>query len=250
MLRSIEEVRGYKLEASDGDVGKCKDFLFDDQHWTIRYLVADTGGWLSGRKVLISPISLNRPDWDSRRLHTRLGKSRIESAPPLDADAPVSRQYEIDYHAHFGWPVYWQDTGVWAAGAFPQPLFSDHARVALKEPEMIEATGDPNLRSVAEVKGYEIKARDGMIGHVDDFILDDENWTVRYLVVDTRKWLIGKRVLVSPLWVADVRWDQREVEVDLTRAQVKDSPEFKPDEPVNRTYEARLYDYYGRPHYW
>jgi hypothetical protein len=182
--------------------------------------------------------------------HTRLGKSRIESAPPLEADAPVSRQYEIDYIAHFGWPVYWQDTGVWAAGAFPQPLFSDHARVALKEPEMIEATGDPNLRSVAEVKGYEIKARDGMIGHVDDFILDDENWTVRYLVVDTRKWLIGKRVLVSPLWVADVRWDQREVEVDLTRAQVKDSPEFKPDEPVNRTYEARLYDYYGRPHYW
>ncbi len=249
MLRSVSEILGYRLQATDGDIGRCKDLLFDDRHWTIRYVVADTGGWLSGHKVLVSPISLDRPDWSSRRLITRVNRQRIEAAPDLDEDAPVSRQYERQYHAHYGWPVYWSGAGVWAADAYPAPLFDTGAQVALEDAED-ESDPDPHLRSVDEVKHYEIAARDGTIGKVSDFIMDDQTWTIRYLVVDTHKWLPGKRVLISPLWVKSVDWGGRDVQVDLTREEVRKSPEFDPDAPVNRDYEVRLFDYYGRPHYW
>lgn len=251
MLRSISEILGYKLQATDGDIGRCKDFLFDDRQWTVRYVVAETGGWLSGRKTLISPISLDHPDWNSRRLITKLDRKSIENAPELDEHAPVSRQYEQKYHAHYGWPHYWRGTGIWAADAYPQPLYDDvgQSQLAVEEAEE-EIEGDPHLRSVNEVIDYKIHANDGEIGRVSDFIMDDETWTMRYMVIDTRKWLVGDRVILSPHWVKEVNWGDRRVEVDMTREEIKNSPEFKPSEPVNREYEVRLYDYYGRPRYW
>lgn len=248
MLRSVAEIVGYRLQATDGDIGRCKDLLFDDAQWTVRYVVAETGGWLSGRKTLISPISIERPDWGSRRIVTRLDRKQIESAPELDADAPVSRQYERRYHAYFRWPRYWGGAGIWAADAYPQPLFDDEGRVAVEEAD--EDSGDPHLRSFEEVKGYRISARDGSIGQVDDLIMDDASWAIRYLVVDTRRWLPGKKVLVSPLWVTAVHWSEQDVHVDLDRDQIKDSPKYDPTAPVNRDYEVRLFDFYGRPHYW
>jgi hypothetical protein len=249
MLRSISEIMGYKLEARDGDIGRCKDFLFDDRRWTVRYVVAETGGWLSDRKTLISPIALDGPDWGSRRLRTRLDRKSIENAPPLDEDAPVSRQYEMKYHAHYGWPHYWRGTGIWAADAYPQPLYDDvgQSQLAVEDEEV---DGDPHLRSMDEVIDYRLEAQDGKIGHVGDFIIDDETWQIRYVIADTRKWLSGKRVLLSPSWIRGVHWGEQRVAVDLTREEVKNSPEFKPSEPVNREYEMRLYDYYGRPRYW
>ena len=248
MLRSVKEIYNYILQAEDGEVGRCKDFLFDDEHWTIRYMVADTAKWLPGKKVLVSPISLGEPDWGTEHFPVGLTKKQIEDAPGLDEDAPVSRQHEIRWTQHYGWPYYWEGGGVWGTGGYPNALFSRKDLEAASEE--ISGAGDRHLRSAREVTGYRIQATDDEIGHVRDFILDDETWTIRYMVVDTRNWLPGKKVLVAPVWINSIDWAENRVKVDLTTEAVKNSPEYDPSAPVNREYEERLYDFYGRPKYW
>lgn len=107
MLRSVNDLEGYAIEASDGKVGKVIEFYFDDEKWTVRYLVADTGGWLTGRKVLISPSALGDIDWDSRQLHVDMPKKRVENSPDIDTDKPVSRQHERAYYDYYSYPYYW-----------------------------------------------------------------------------------------------------------------------------------------------
>jgi len=252
MLRIAKEIQGYVLKAEDGDIGRCKDFLFDEQHWTIRYMVADTGRWLPGRKVLIAPIALGEPDWQNRRFPVRLTKEQIERAPSLDEDAPVSRQHETQYFQYYGWPTYWGGIGAWGAGAYPPaaPLVPpwDPQRKPFSRFET--EAGDEHLRSVNEVTGYRVQAEDGEIGHVEDFIVDDATWTIHYLVVDTRNWLPGKKVIVPPSWSVSVDWGQSKVFTDLQQEQVRNSPEFDPAAPMNREIEERVYDFYGRPRYW
>lgn len=251
MLRSLEEITGYVLEAKDGSIGRCKDFLFDDRCWTIRYMVADTRRWLPGRKVLISPISLDKPDWATRSFPVRLTRRQIREAPDLDEEAPVSRQYETSYYRYFGWPVYWAGSGVWGTAGHPGLLYaSTTLDPGAAESSVEPAPEDPHLRSAEEVRGYRIQATDDDIGHVEDYIADDETWSIRYLVVDTRNWLPGRKVLVSPAWLGFVDWGSRTVEVLLRREEVEASPEYDPHTPVNREYETRLYDFYGRPKYW
>ena len=248
MLRSVKEVFGYVLSAEDGEIGRCKDFLFDDQVWTIRYMVADTGRWLPGRKVLVSPISLGEPDWRSRRLPVRLKKQQIEGAPDLEEDAPVGRQYEICWTRYFGWPYYWVGSSLWGIADNPGALYVQQEVRDEAAEEFADA--DRHLRSAGEVAGYHIQATDGEIGHVEDFIMDDEAWMLRYVVVDTRNWLPGRKVLVAPVWIESVDWAQRKVVVGLDQDHVRRSPEYDPSVPVNREYEERLYDFYGRPRYW
>jgi sporulation protein YlmC with PRC-barrel domain len=246
MLRNIKEITGYRLQALDGEIGHCKDFLFDNQHWNVRYMVADTGKWLPGRKVLVSQVSLGEPDWSSRLFSVKLTKEQVEHCPSLHSDAPVSRQYEMKYHKHYGLPHYWSEFGVKGGIAYPDlPYAEKKAAVDTAEPE----SGDDHLGSAHEMTGYHIHASDGEIGHVEDFIVDDDTWTMHYLVVDTRNWLRGRKVLVAPTWIDSVDWGKNKVIVDLTRKQVKNSPEYDRSAPVNREYETRLYDSYGRSKY-
>jgi len=247
MLRSVKEIQNYVLQAKDGEIGRCRDFLFDDRFWAVRYMVADTGKWLPGKKVLISPISLGEPDWASRIFPVRLTKKRIEEAPGIDEHAPVSRQHEILWTQYYGWPYYWSGTSVWGAMSYPGALYD----MNLANDKTSEApSGDDHLRSVHEVTDYRIQATDDEVGHVEDFIADDKTWLIQYVVVDTRNWLPGKKVLISPSWMDSIDWKERKVSVNLTREQVKASPEFDPLLPINRAYEERLYDFYGRPKYW
>ena len=225
MLRSTNEILNYVLLATDDELGRCKDFLFDDRFWTVRYMVADTRKWLPGRKVLVSPSSLGEADWASRRLPVRLPRETIESAPPLDEDAPVSRQDEARFVEHFDWPVYWAGGGLGgprpALGALGEAARRASVETAAKD----EARpGDPHLRSTREVTGYDVLATDGEIGRVKDFIVDDAMWTIRYLVVDTGPWLTGRKVLVAPTWVEGVDWSDGAVDVALSRRQVEESP--------------------------
>jgi len=249
MLRSIRELRGYKLAATDGSIGKVKDFLFDEEHWTVRWMVADTGGWLPGREVLISPVSIGEPDWQSRSFPVRMTKQEVEDSPGIGADKAVSREYERIFFNHFAWPYYWSGTGIWGSSFAPGPLFAPQGEMAEIE-DSPETDREKILRSVEELAGYHIQAQDGEIGHVEDFVVDDESWRLRYMVVDTRNWLPGGKVLVATDWLEAVRWADRVVTTDLSRAAIKESPEYRPSEPVNREYEMRLYDYYGRPAYW
>jgi hypothetical protein len=239
MLRSLKTLRGYTIQAVDGEIGKVDGFFFDDSTWTIRYLVADTGGWLFNRLVLLSTVSLGRPDWEKGVFPVSLTKDQVENSPPVVLDRPVSRQMEDKLVGYYGWPTYW--TGATAAAV--------SKRVAeMKKESLVHS--DPNLRSTREVVGYHIHAVDGEIGHVEDFIAEDDTWVIRYLVVNTRNLLPGKSVLVAPTWVEQVSWAERDVYLGLAQAAIKNAPEFDPGAPVNRAYELRLYDYYGRPKYW
>jgi hypothetical protein len=248
MLRSLNDLDGYTLSASDGDLGSVVNFLFDDQQWTIRYLVADTDRFFDRRRVLTSPVSLRQADWSTRRLHVALTRERIQHSPSVDTDKPVSRQHERDYSRYYGYPYYWGYTGLWGMGAYPGWLaagsWHDTAIAHLGE------EADLHLRSAREVRGYHIQGRDDVIGHVEDFIVDDETWELRYLVIDTSNWWFGKKVLVAPHWANLISWEERMVYVDLPRQAIKNSPAWNAGIAVNREYETRLYDYYARPVYW
>jgi len=240
MLRSTRKIIGYHIRATDEEIGTARDLCFDDQSWRFRYLVVDTGVWLPGRQVLVSPESMGEPNWNAQTIPVDLSKSQIEQSPPVGTDQPVSRQHEAQLAAYYGWHPYWA----------PGPL----AGVVAAAPKPAESTegpeGDPHLRSLNEVLGYHIEATDGRIGHVEDVIAETDDWTVRYVVVDTRDWLPGKKVLISPEWAERIDWSKGAVHLNLAQEQVRDAPKFDPSSPVNREYEERLYDYYGRPPYW
>jgi len=235
---------GYSIRATDGDIGKVREFYFDDQTWTVRYLVVETGGWLSGRHVLLSTAGIGRPEWEKHTFPTVLTKEQVEKSPPIDMDKPVSRQMEGKLHAYYGWFPYWTGAGAAVAAAAAEMAAQK------EESQADELQEDSHLRSTREVTGYHIQATDGEIGHVEDFIAEDEGWIIRYMVVNTRNWLPGRSVLVAPTWVEKVSWPERMVFVDLDRETVRNSPKFEPSAPVNRQYELRLYDYYGRLKYW
>lgn len=245
MLLKAKALKGFKLDSLDGEIGKVSEFYFDDQYWAIRYLVADTGGWLTGRQVLISPYALVGAVKESEAIVVNLTKQQIQDSPSLESDMPVSRQFEMDYHGYYGWPMYWGGPMMW--GAYPY-LARDPNQ--WNTPTDIEKSWDPHLRSTDAVTGHHIQATDGEIGHVEDFILDDETWAIRYLVIDTRNWWPGKKVLVSPEWIERVSWTESKVFVKLSREDIKASPEYKEDVLVTRDYESGLFRHYGRDGYW
>jgi hypothetical protein len=249
MLRSTKELMGYHMLATDGQIGKVKDMLFDDRLWMVRYLVVDTGSWLSGRKVIVSLAQIGEPEWERRVIPVGLTMNQVEDSPPLDADAPVSRKYERLWLERFRQPAY-----PMPIGPMGTPIVADTGVMDAADRKEAKAMAEEKdestpLRSIDEVSGYDIRATDGEMGHVEEFIADEE-WMLRYLVVDTRKWLPGRKFLVSHEWLRSVSWPKQEVVVGLSRRLIEESPKYNPSEPVNREYEERLYDFYGRPHYW
>ncbi len=245
MLVKAKTLQGYKLDSLDGEIGKVKEFYFDDKHWTIRYLVADTGNWLTGRQVLISPYVLATAHREEQYITVLLTKKQIEDSPSLDSDKPVSRQFEEAYHGYYGMPMYWGGPYMW--GAYP---FLMHDRKTWKEPTYNEKTWDPHLRSTQDVRGHHIEATDGEIGHVEDFIVDDETWAIRYLVINTQDWWPGKKVLISPQWIEGVSWDEAKVFVNVLRESIKQSPEYTEQALLTREYETELHRHYDRQGYW
>lgn len=251
MLRSMNDLQGFTIGATDGDIGRVDAFYFDDTSFTVRHLVVDTSGWLTGRKVLISPMALRAVDWDGQRIEAELTKAQVEQSPDIDTDQPVSRQQEINYYRYYGYPQYWEGPYLWGLG--PYPVVTPEGAAATYERRWewgANVRGDPHLRSSAQVIGYYIQATDGEIGHVEDFLVEDSSWAIRYMVVDTRNWWPGKKVLVSPEWIKGVEWSDSKVHVGVTQEQIKKSPEYDPSNPIERDYETRLHDYYGQPSYW
>ncbi len=259
MLRSINNLKDREIQATDGPIGSVKNFFFDDHTWKVRYLVVDTGNWLSGRKVLVSPMAIGDPAWVAERLNLALTREQIEKSPGIDTDKPISRQQEEEYSGYYGYPFYWGG-GSSPAGQIPMG-YPDRVSVAsglatasapakTSEPHLSGQPGDGHLRSAKEVIGYYLEAEDGDIGHVEDFIVDDQTWSIRYMVIDTVNWWPGKKVVIAPQWIARVNWEQSKVYIDLTRAYIKRAPEFSAASLNNRDYENSLYDYYGRRQYW
>lgn len=246
MLCSVKQLSSFELIARDGDIGKVREVYFDDDRWVVRHLVVGTGGWLSGRDVLISPHAVQRLDSGGHRIELALTRRQIEEAPGVDTDKPVSRQHEVPLYDYYGYPYYWTGGGMWGLAAYPLGGVAwERPKDPATPPETSPAeAGDPHLRSSNEVSGYRIEASDGEIGHVDDFLFDERSWQIRYAVVDTRNWLPGRHVLVSPDWIAGVDWSDRRVRVTITCEAVKSSPEYEP-QALTRDDEERLLRHFG-----
>ena len=246
MLCPVKELTGYKVRALDGKVGKVADAYIDDLAWFVRYVVVDTGNWLSPHKVLLSPEAFHVPDTATRTIPCQLSKDTIESAPPVETELPVSRQQEEKLRAFYSWPNWWSTPMHGLVIPTAGELIAANAPPATVE----ISDADPHLRSASEILGYHIEAADGDIGHVDDLLLDDITWAVRYFVLDSKNFLPGKKVIVSPHWISEIRWEDRKVALPLTRKNIEEAPEYDSDVPLERRYEQALYDHYGRPRYW
>ena len=229
MLRSTNDLIDCTISATDGLIGRVRDCYFDDQTWGVRYLVVDTGTWLSSRKVLIPPSTIVTPNWAKQLLSVRMTRQQVEDSPNIDTDRPVSRQHERTLLKHYDYPCYWNGSA---------PL---NASAAIHD--------DQHLRSSEAIANYHIHATDGQLGRVA-CLLFDENWKIRYLVANTSDWWLGHQVLIAPQWIADVSWDDRTVAVRLTRDAVKTSPPYRARAQLNRDEEIRLHSHYRLPGYW
>ena len=234
MLRSIKQLNGEKLHASDGDMGHVKDFYFNDQKWVVRYVVVDTGSWLLDRLVLISPHAFGNPDQKSNFLTVNLTRQQIENSPPIDSHKPVSRLYEEEYYRYYGLPSYWVGEGMWGMDAFPMvPLSANPLPIglAVESDSVHDTPPEPHLRSAHAVTGYYLQTSEGTIGHVTDFMMDDKSWEIRHLVVETGSWFSGKKIVISPSQVDQISYEDSKVFVNLTKEAILQAPEFHVPKP-------------------
>ncbi len=232
-LRNAKDLLGYSIRATDGNIGTITDFYFDDERWTVRYVVVDTGGWLTGRRVLISPRAFGVPEWHAKVLPVSLTKTQVQNSPDVDTTKPVSRQHEAAHLGYYEYPFYWGGSGLWGMGEYPGDLSSQtaieqelRANAPAEEPAPVDE--DSHLQSVNAVMGYQIHATDGEIGHVDDVLIDERNWAIRDLIVSTSNWWGGHKVLVAPSDIASVSWPDAQVAVTLSRADVQKAPAYDP----------------------
>jgi hypothetical protein len=226
MLQNIKNLYGEKLLASDGEIGHVQDFYFDDQNWAVRYVIADTGSWLAGKQVLLSPHAFGPPQEGGKLLQVNLTRKQIEESPSIESHQPVSRQYEEEYHRHYGWPCYWEGGGLWGPRALPileteaEPPAGKSDRTSGLQPE----GADTHLRSTLALDGYRLEASDGKIGHVSDYMMDPGSWEIRRLVIKIGHWLGGKEVEIATTKIDRISYDESAVFVNMTGKNVEQSP--------------------------
>jgi uncharacterized protein YrrD len=250
MQRKIKNLIGFEIGATDGEIGEVKEFYFDDLTWTIRYLIVETGNWLNNRKVLIATEALLTTDWENKVFLVNLTKEKIKNSPHIDTELPVSRQHEIEMYQHYPWTNYWGG-GVLGGGMGVSGMMTgtyepfEEAVKKNKSEDTKDADNDLHLRSTRKVTGYTIHANNGEIGDVEDFMVDDITWKIEFLEVDTGDWFPGKKVLISPKLVKEIKWERSEVVLNISIEKVKNSPEYEPTEEISVSYTANLQNYYG-----
>lgn len=252
MLHSVKALDGFPIAAVDGELGRVKDIYFDDATWTIRFLEVDTGGWLTGRRVLISPISIAAINWSHKAVDVKLTRQQVHDSPGIDSAKPVSRQHETALYNYYGYPYYWSGPYIWGYTVFPvlveQTPFEDPESQAIRaQLEGDTSEEDPHLRSKDEVIGYDIEATDETVGHVDDFLFDEKDWSIPLMVIDTRNWWPGKHVLISPKRIERVSWEEKTVVVNVTREQIEHSPEYDAHHPPEPEAVEEVYRHSSGP---
>lgn len=251
MLWKASALKEFKIQASDGEIGVVKDLLFDDKTWTARWLVLDTGFWLFGRKVLLPVSALGKPDFALRHLTVQLTRQQVKDSPSVDTDLPVSRHIEAHMYNHYGWDPYWY------GGLAPMGIAGPGTTMFMprqgfdSEPQYRNGTdpmpddGDPNLRSVDAVIGHHIEATDGEVGHAEDFLFDADNWQIRYIIVDTKNWVSGQKVVISPLLIRDIDWNTKCINLNVDIGKVKTSPPYDPTMTQDGNFNHRFHE-----HFW
>jgi len=252
MLWNSSGIIGHSIAASDGPLGKVSDLLFDDLSWQIRWVVVDTRHWLSGRKVLLPTSVLGHPHVLDRQFPVRLTMKQVKDSPDIDSHQPVSRQMEANIFDYYGWAPYWGSGyflggygGLYAGGAMASSPALEPGYPVVDRRDHPRASPDPHLRSVEAVRGYHIHASDGAIGHVEDFLVEEADWSIHFLVVDTRNWWRGRKVLISPRSARKIDWATTQVDLTIDRQKVKDGPAYDPTMTVDQAYEKHYHSYYG-----
>jgi sporulation protein YlmC with PRC-barrel domain len=244
MLQTTNNLKKYHVFAADGSVGTVQDLYFDDEKWTIRYLVVHTGSWLLGRDVLISPVAFRGFDDREKMILTDLTKDKIEKSPAIDTAQPISRQHELEYFQYYGWPYYWAEASAWGVTGLPNPL--SFPPPPLEEPPHEKGESEVRLRSTSEIIGYHIQARDLQIGHVEDFIVHDATWSITGLLVDTRNWWPGKKILIPHSIVESVSWIDRTISVGVSQDQLQHAPEYVDETSLTPGFHRQVQNYFER----
>lgn len=232
MQRNIKSLTGYSMEATDGDIGKVDEFYFEDTTWVIRYLILKTGNWFLYRQVLISPQAIIKTEAGPEIFAVNLNKEQIRTSPDIDTDKPVSQQQDIQLYGHYAWQRY-GGGGFYAGGSAAvmdnNPII-DEKITKEADPKDKRSDDDIHLRSTETIIGYAVHASDGDFGHVSDFIFDDANWQIIYVVVDSHNWFGGKKFLIETGTIKEIQWENSKVIVNISQEAIKDCPVF--DEPV------------------
>jgi uncharacterized protein YrrD len=251
MLWNASALRGFTIEATDGTIGTVSDLLFDDHTWTTRWLVVETGGWLSRRKVLLPLSALGKPDEATRQFSVHLTRQQVKDSPDVNTDLPVSRHKEAHVYNYYDWNPYWTSGFASMSNAIATPFVLPITREDLSPRDQDEGTdavqddGDPHLRSALAVIGGHIAAIDGEIGHVEDFLIDDETWHLSFMTVDTKNWLPGQRVLLPVRLIREIDWFSGIIDIAIDRATVKGSPPYDPQMTSDGPYNDRSHQYFG-----
>ncbi|MEI6098519.1 MAG: PRC-barrel domain-containing protein [Alphaproteobacteria bacterium] len=250
MLVKATDTNGYDVQASDGTLGIVVDLLFDDASWTVRWLVVETGNWWADRRVLVPASALGRPDSKARKLPVHLTMVQIEGSPDVDTHRPVSRQYESSAYDYYGFSPYWgtdlylSGFAYWG-GRVPMAASLETERREEEIAQLQRQNDDQNLRSMAEIIGYHIHATDGQIGHLSDVLIEESDWTLRYLIVNTSNWWQGREVLISPRSTQFIRWTERLIYLAVDRDQIRSSPDYDASRPVDMAFAADMDSHYG-----
>jgi hypothetical protein len=224
-LQNTEKLYGHKLVALDGDIGHLRDFYFDDNIWVIRYAIADTGTWLTGRLVLLSPHAFGKLDQGEKTLHINLKKAQIQDSPPIESHKPVSRQDEAEYYRYYGWPAYWAGDAMWGIGSYP--VIVPPAEGEIEERRSYYHRDDKHLQSARDIAGYPIQATDGELGHVKGFLVDDRSWAIRELIIEAGHWYSGKEIRMATDKVTWISYNECKVHVSLTKADIQRTAEHE-----------------------
>ena len=246
MLVTASHMKDFTIHARDGEIGKIEDFYFDDEKWTVRYMIVNTGSWLMGRPVLISPILFSQVDWQSKRVDLSMTKLQVQNSPGIDTHKPVSRQHEAEYMMYYGSPYYWGGPDAWGSGPIPTRIAGPFLPSVLKTEHDPVPLADSHLRSTSAVTGYHVSAADGAMGHVEDCVLDTDTWTIRYIEINTSYWWSGKTVLMSPEWIDSLSWLNTNMSINLLRETIKSAPEYTESTLITRAYELKLHEHYDR----
>ena len=248
MLQSINDLKGYSIVATDGEIGNIEEFYFDDTNYVLRYIVANTGNWLTGKQHLISPFRITHLDKENRKIRIALTKKQVMESPGVSKHLPVSRQMEKLVSDYYGNEYYWDarpNLNPAQLAVANGAAATVRSAVTAGTHKVAEPLPDVHLRSVQEVASYEISAIDGVIGTVEDFIIETDDWKINYLTIDTGRWLPGKHVLISSGWIDQINWSYRKVAVNLTQDQIEKSPNYEKVAAITHEYETRLRNHYN-----
>lgn len=250
MHTQVKNIEGLHLAADDGEIGHVTDLYFDDATWVIRYLVVATGSWLFGKRVLISPNAVERVEWESKHIRIGLSREQVRDSPDIDTDRPISRQQEAEYHLYYNFPPYWGGAALWGRYERPGERPDTEDRATAENDRSYGSKWDSHLRSAKEVRGYRVLTTNGEAGHIDTFLMDPENWAIRYLVVNTGNWLSRHEVLCTPKLVDTIVWADATINVNTSRELMESAPDYKPGGAIDREDERRLFEHFTIHPYW